>query len=222
MLYGIDVIEDEGMFLDYIVQTVERGMRANGYMIEDVNGYTSLEEYKRARNDWEAQDEGCPRIVVLDLNLQGGLSGFAAIRKRDCCLSPEDKVWVFSREVDLPMIAAMLESQMIEGYLTKRSGKIEELVDAIEATFRGETYETEIMEKARRCGERYAPDLLTEREVEAAVQLYIARRTPKQAAGELGLEPSTIYTLRRRIEQKMGTGSDVEIHGILTKAGFHL
>jgi DNA-binding NarL/FixJ family response regulator len=105
------------------------------------------------------------------------------------------------------------------GYVTKRSGP-DEIVDAVEAVTRGQTYLSRDIQGAARTPpgtDMQAPELTGR---EAQVWLLLARgHSVARVAKTMGVSPKTIYAHRSSIYTKLGVSSDHDLRQLATRRG---
>lgn len=149
-----------------------------------------------------------PEIIIMDISMPGlnGLEATREIKKR----SPEIKILILTMHAEKEYIFKILQSGA-SGYLLKGSA-IDELVTAIHAVDRGESYlsppiSKSIIEdyvggrqKSRGSVTRSQPLTTREREV---LQLIAEGHTSKSIATQLSLSSKTIETHRSHIMQKL-------------------
>ncbi len=148
-----------------------------------------------------------PDVLVLDLNLPGGLSlgDIPAIREE----APDTQIVVLTMQNE-PAYAREALSAGALGYVLKEAAE-SELVEAIRRAAAGDTYLNP------RLGARVAaepppgpPDGLSEREVEV-LRMIALGYTNAEIAGELFLSVRTVETHRAHIQQKLRLGSRSEL-----------
>jgi two-component system response regulator NreC len=150
-----------------------------------------------------------PRVLVLDLNMPEGSSlpliGELLVR------SPETSVVVLTMQND-PAFAREAMRAGATGYVLKQSAGAE-LVDAVRAAARGETYLNP------RLGAQVAaapqeperpPDEMTGREVEI-LRLIALGHTNSEIAEQLYLSVRTVESHRAHIQQKTGRSKRAEL-----------
>jgi two-component system response regulator NreC len=148
-----------------------------------------------------------PDVLVLDLNLPGGLSlrDIPAIREE----APATQIVVLTMQNE-PAYAREALSAGALGYVLKEAAE-SELVEAIRRAAAGDTYLNP------RLGARVAaepppgpPDGLSEREVEV-LRMIALGYTNAEIAAELFLSVRTVETHRAHIQQKLRLGSRAEL-----------
>ena len=176
---------------------------------EAENSQTALEQiYKRK---WD--------LVLLDVNIPGrnGLDVLHEIKQ----VSPETPVLVISASPEEEFAVRALKLRAA-GYLTK-SCVADELKPAIKKALSGGRYVTAAL--AEKLAQSLGSDLkgplhetLSNRELQV-LRMVAVGRTLKEIAGELSLSEKTVGTYRRRIAEKMGLSSNVELARYALQAG---
>ena len=195
---------------------VRRGLR--GVIEEDFpdaqfgeaeNSQTALELIYR--ETWD--------VVLLDINIPGR-NGFDVLQEIKHLL-PATPVLVVSAypEEDFAVRALKLRAA---GYLTK-SRVADELKPAITKALAGGRYVTASL--AEKLAESLGEDVkgarhesLSNREFQV-LRLVALGRSLKEISGELSLSEKTVGTYRRRIAEKMGLSSNVELARYALQAG---
>jgi two-component system response regulator NreC len=150
-----------------------------------------------------------PDVLVLDLNMPGtpSLELLPSIHER----SPETAVVVLTMQNE-PAFARKALQDGAKGYVIKHSAA-RELVDAVRAVVRGETYINPQL-GARVAAEPDAgegpPDDLTPREVEVLGLLALGYMNP-EIAEQLVLSVRTVETHRSNIQRKTGLTTRAEL-----------
>lgn len=148
-----------------------------------------------------------PDVLVLDLNLPGGLSlgAIPELRER----FPDTQIVVLTMQDEPAYARAALGSGAL-GYVLKEAAE-SELVEAVRRAARGETYLNP------RLGARVAaepppgpPDGLSEREVEV-LRMIALGHTNAEIAEALYLSVRTVETHRAHIQQKLRLSSRSEL-----------
>ena len=151
-----------------------------------------------------------PDILVLDLGMPGG-TGLETIATLGASV-PETAIVVLTMQDD-PAFARGALSRGARGYVLKE-GADEELLDAIRAAARGETYLNPRL-GARLATERPAPpngDELTGREIDVLRRIALGH-TNTEIAEQLFLSVRTIETHRAHIQSKLNRTSRAELVG---------
>ena len=150
-----------------------------------------------------------PSVLVLDLNMPGtpSLELLPSIRER----SPDTAVIVLTMQNE-PAFARKALQGGAKGYVIKHSAA-RELVDAVRAVVRGETYINPQL-GARVAAEpdvdEGPPDDLTPREVEVLGLLALGYMNP-EIAEQLVLSVRTVETHRSNIQRKTGLTTRAEL-----------
>jgi two-component system response regulator NreC len=149
-----------------------------------------------------------PSVLVLDLNMPGtpSLELLPSIRER----SPDTAVVVLTMQNE-PAFARKALQGGAKGYVIKHSAA-RELVDAVRAVVRGETYINPQL-GARVAAEPDVddvPDDLTPREVEVLGLLALGYMNP-EIAEQLVLSVRTVETHRSNIQRKTGLTTRAEL-----------
>jgi len=148
-----------------------------------------------------------PDVLVLDLNLPGGLSlGAIPVIRAEF---PDTQIVVLTMESEPAYAREALGSGAL-GYVLKEAAEAE-LVEAVRRAAAGDTYLNP------RLGARVAvaaapgpPDGLTEREVEV-LRMVALGHTNQDIAQRLSLSVRTVETHRAHIHQKLQLGSRAEL-----------
>ncbi len=170
----------------------------------------------------QAQHGVAPDVVLMDINMPGGMGGIEATR-RLLRLLPKTRVIALSALSDEPLPTQLHDAGAV-GYLTKEC-PARELLDAIRAVDRGLPYVDARLAQRRMVagwrGIRETPFAdLSSREMQVALMILDGRRN-SQIAECLSLSQKTVSTYRQRIFEKLGVGTDVELtrlayrHGII-------
>jgi DNA-binding NarL/FixJ family response regulator len=196
------LVDDHRMVRDGLRAVLERaGVEVTG---EAATGHEALTEVRRLR----------PDVVVMDITMPE-LNGIDAT-KRLMAELPGLKVLALSMNADRRYVIAMLEAGAV-GYLLKNSAS-EELLIALEAVARGETYLSpaiagSVVARAiqgsptpRSAEER--PLTVREREV---LQLVAEGKSSKEIGSILHIAVPTVETHRRQIVEKLNLRSIAEL-----------
>jgi two-component system invasion response regulator UvrY len=170
----------------------------------------------------QAQQGVAPDVVLMDINMPGGMGGIEATR-RLLRLLPKARVIALSALSDEPLPTQLHDAGAV-GYLTKEC-PARELLDAIRAVDRGLPYVDARLAQRRMVagwrGIRETPFAdLSSREMQVALMILDGRRN-SQIADCLSLSQKTVSTYRQRIFEKLGVGTDVQLtrlayrHGII-------
>lgn len=188
--------------------------------------YRVVGEAGTAREGIAACREHRPDLVILDLNLPGGVSGLdalPALRKA----APRARVLIFTGSVDEDQIAAALRAGP-DGFVEKTS-PLAELRLALDRVMAGERYlcprSERVFDELRR-GRRgglaeVSPDVLSPRERQT-LTLVAGGRTNKEVAARLHMEPKTAATHRANAMRKLNLHNAADLtryavrHGLIS------
>lgn len=189
---------------DHVV--VRRGLRL---ILEHVEGLEVIAEAGDVEETTRKVRAIRPEVLVLDLNM-GGESSLGAIpRIRED--SPGTAVVVLTMQNE-PGFAREALQAGASAYVLKESAD-DELVEAVQAAARGETYLNPRL-GARLAAEPPAPDGppddLTEREVEV-LRLIALGNTNSEIAEQLFLSVRTVESHRAHIQRKLGRTTRAEL-----------
>ncbi len=158
-----------------------------------------------------------PDVAVLDVKMPklNGIDAAARLRKE----LPRLRIIFLTSSTD-PAMGARAMAEGANGYLLK-SGAARELIEAIEAAFRGGAYITPelagpILEATRR-GAGDGP-ILTPRQREV-LQLLAQGLTMKEIAAELGISPATVADHKYAMMQALGVGTSAELIRLAVERG---
>ncbi|HEV8153814.1 MAG TPA: response regulator transcription factor [Solirubrobacteraceae bacterium] len=189
---------------DHVV--VRRGLRmlldaAGGFeVVAEAGNVEDARRYVRAHR---------PEILVLDLNMPGQDSLEAIPQIRD--EAPATEIVVLTMQSETGFARTALQAGA-KGYVLKEAAD-DELVEAVRAAARGETYLNPRL-GARLAAEPPAPagppDDLTEREVEI-LRLIALGHTNGEIASQLYLSVRTVESHRAHIQQKLRRTSRAEL-----------
>ena len=149
-----------------------------------------------------------PAVLVLDLNMPGG-SGLDTITTLTAS-TPESAIVVLTMQDDPAFARRALQNGALAFVLKEAAD--EELLEAVRAAARGETYLNP------RLGARMAteptspepPDDLTDRERDVLRRIALGH-TNAEIAGQLYLSVRTVETHRAHIQQKLNRSSRAEL-----------
>lgn len=193
-----------------------------------LNAQPDMEVVGEAADGREAIEQAeklSPDVVLLDLTMPGlgGLSALSVIRGK----APGTKVLVLTMHDDEGYLRQVLKAGG-SGYVVKKAADME-LLSAIRAVQRGETYVHSSLTKAlveevferRGEGKAKAPDRfeeLSEREKEV-LRLLARGYTNQQIADALFLSVKTIETYRARLMEKLQLRTRAELVYFALKKG---
>jgi len=150
-----------------------------------------------------------PAVLVLDLNMPGG-SGLDAIRELTAS-TPDSAIVVLTMQDDPAFARRALQDGAL-AFVLKESAD-EELLEAVRAAARGETYLNPRL-GAQLATEPATPpsplDDLTERERDVLRRIALGH-TNAEIAGQLYLSVRTVETHRAHIQQKLSRSSRAEL-----------
>jgi two-component system, NarL family, invasion response regulator UvrY len=161
-----------------------------------------------------------PDIVLMDLNMPGGMGGIEATR-RLVRVAPRSRVLVLTMLGDDPFLDQLREAGAL-GYLTKGC-PARELTRAIRTVADGKPYVDSAMAQAQMMadwqGGKGSPfQGLSSRELQVAMMILDGRRT-QEISKSLSLSPKTVSTYRQRIHEKIGVATDVELTRLAMRHG---
>ena len=168
------------------------------------------------------QQGASPDVVLMDINMPGGMGGIEATRRLTRML-PNLRIIVLSALSEEPLPTQLHDAGAI-GYLTKGC-PAKELLDAIRAVERGLPYvDARLAQRRMVAGWRGTKETpfadLSPREMQVTLMILDARRN-HEIAQCLSLSQKTVSTYRQRIFEKLGITTDVELtrlgyrHGII-------
>jgi DNA-binding NarL/FixJ family response regulator len=178
--------------------------------------YQDVEVVGEASDGREAIENAAqlkPDVILMDIAMPGlgGLEATVEIKKRN----PEFKIIVLSQYDDREYVNRFLRAN-VSGYLLKRAVG-GELIDAIRAVARGESYlhssiATKVIDgyigRETKGGDPY--ELLTDREKQV-LKLIAEGNTHKEIANVLGISVKTAIAHHTNISEKIGIHSKAEI-----------
>ena len=155
-----------------------------------------------------------PDVVLLDLNMPG--PGNIEVTRRIIEVAPRSKVLILTAYEENGMVREVLKAGA-SGYIIKRAVE-SELLDAIRAVHRGETYVHPSMVRALLAPPVREPDPekkredtpLTPREVEV-LRLIAQGYTNRQIAESLELSVRTVESHRANVMGKLGLHTRVQL-----------
>jgi two-component system response regulator NreC len=168
--------------------------------------------------------ELCPDIVLLDLSMPPGPSGIEILRQL-CTLRPAPRVLILSAHEDEGLLRQAIK-EGAAGYVIKRAVE-SELINAIQAAWRGDLYVHPAMTRAllqesapARPIDNASATALTQREAEV-LQLVAQGYTSRQVAERLSISARTVESHRANIMDKLELRGRVELvryareHGLI-------
>jgi two-component system invasion response regulator UvrY len=168
----------------------------------------------------QAQKGAVPDVVLMDINMPGGMGGIEATR-RLVRLLPQARIVALSALSEEPLPTQLHDAGAV-GYLTKGC-PARELLDAIRAVDRGLPYVDARLAQRRMVagwrGTRETPFAeLSAREMQVALMILDGRRN-HEIAECLSLSQKTVSTYRQRIFEKLDIGTDVELTRLAYRHG---
>jgi two-component system, NarL family, response regulator NreC len=189
---------------DHVV--VRRGLRM---LLDAEDGFEVVAEAGNVEDARRYVRAHRPGILVLDLNMPGDDSLEAIPQIRD--EAPATEIVVLTMQSETGFARTALQAGA-KGYVLKEAAD-DELVEAVRAAARGETYLNPRL-GARLAAEPQAPagppDDLTEREVEI-LRLIALGHTNGEIASQLYLSVRTVESHRAHIQQKLRRTSRAEL-----------
>jgi two-component system invasion response regulator UvrY len=168
----------------------------------------------------QAQQGLAVDVVLMDLNMPGGMGGIEATR-RLARVVPQARIVALSALSDEPLPTQVHEAGAV-GYLTKGC-PAKELLDAIRAVHRGLPYVDAKLAQRRMVanwrGTKETPFAdLSAREMQVTLMILDGRRN-HEIADCLSLSQKTVSTYRQRIFEKLDIGTDVELTRLAYRHG---
>jgi two-component system response regulator NreC len=189
---------------DHVV--VRRGLRL---LLDTADGFEVVAEAGTVEDARRYVRAHRPTVLVLDLNMPGDDSLEAIPQIRD--EAPSTEIVVLTMQSDTAFARTALQAGA-KGYVLKEAAD-DELVEAVRAAARGETYLNPRL-GARLAAEPSAPagppDDLTEREVEI-LRLIALGHTNGEIASQLYLSVRTVESHRAHIQQKLRRTTRAEL-----------
>ncbi|WP_296899912.1 response regulator [Thiohalocapsa sp.] len=168
----------------------------------------------------QAQQGLAVDVVLMDLNMPGGMGGIEATR-RLARVVPQARIVALSALSDEPLPTQVHDAGAV-GYLTKGC-PAKELLDAIRAVHRGLPYVDAKLAQRRMVanwrGTKETPFAdLSAREMQVTLMILDGRRN-HEIADCLSLSQKTVSTYRQRIFEKLDIGTDVELTRLAYRHG---
>ena len=153
-----------------------------------------------------------PDVILLDINMPGGITGVEAL-SRLILLDKPPKVVIVSQYEDLGLISRLLNSGA-SGYVGKGAGAAE-LKASIRIVMQGRRYVSQDLAQALalagpQVGMESPFSKVTRREREVAMSILAGERGMDLAA-RLFISPKTVSTHKRSLFQKLGITTDAEL-----------
>jgi DNA-binding NarL/FixJ family response regulator len=153
-----------------------------------------------------------PDLVLTDLSMPG-VSGFDVLRAVGQMDAPPP-VLVLTAHADVGTLRAALDAGAT-GYLIKRAASTE-LLDAINAILRGETYIPPSLRDALRRAPRTGVELLSARQ-RAVLEALAEGQSTKQIATSLGITERTVAFHKDQLRKRLGVQTPVEMLELLRR-----
>lgn len=201
-MINIHISDDHAMIVELLIPVI------NASGIASVTGYSfRLSECRKAL----ASD--CPDVLLLDINMTDGdgIMFCAEIHK----LYPNLKIIAFTSYDKCSSVESMMKNGA-SGYIIK-SEAVSEVLEAISTVMRDKTYISKQMEEIIRKTTKAAINL-TPREKEI-LQMVAKGKSSPQIAEQLGIEPSTVSSFRKKLNLKLGASNPVELIANARKEG---
>ncbi len=177
------------------------------YRLKEEEGIEVVGEAENGHRLLQDVEKVSPDVIVLDISmpLLNGLEAVVELKK----LVPETKILILTMHTDEEKVYQAFNFGA-SGYLVKKAA-VEDLVTAIRAVHRGETYISSIVSdkvvqafvrNTRRSEESVSPDKLTSRERQI-LKLIAEGWTSIKIAEHLHIASRTVETHRANIMQKL-------------------
>jgi two-component system invasion response regulator UvrY len=170
---------------------------------------------KHCRENHKAID-----VILMDVNMPG-IGGVEATR-RISKLWPDIGIIILTVHADGPIPKTLLKGGA-RGYLTK-GNEVSEMVEAIRDVHQGGRYIAKDIAQQLALsmlpGQDNIIDSLSKRELQILMMIAQAQKN-NEIATTLNISPKTVSTYRKRLHEKLGVSSDVQMlhlamkHGIL-------
>ncbi|MEP3346098.1 MAG: response regulator transcription factor [Litoreibacter sp.] len=188
-----------------------------------LSSYDDIDVIAKLCNGQEILDrvaELSPDVILMDLNMpmMGGLSATERLLERN----PNTRILILSMH-NAPEYVSTAMSHGARGYLLK-DVPTENIIDAIQAVMRGETYLCEGASASLTPTSKDGREGLTAREQTILLQL-AQGKSNKEVAIELDISVHTVETHRKNVKRKLGISSTAGLtryameHGVLQGTG---
>ena len=196
------------------------------------HGFTSLLSSQEGikvvaeANSGEAAIEQCREqndaidVILMDVNMPG-IGGMEATR-RISKQWPDSGIIIITVHADGPLPKRLLKGGA-KGYLTK-GNEVAEMVEAIKDVYDGGRYIAKDIAQQLALsmlpGQDSIIDSLSKRELQILMMIAQAHKN-NEIATTLNISPKTVSTYRKRLHEKLGVSTDIEMlhlamkHGIL-------
>lgn len=156
-------------------------------------------------------------VVVMDISMSEG-DGITATRSITRAGAAVPRVLVLTMHAEEAYLSAVMDAGA-SGYLVK-SAADRELVDAVRAVARGETYvhPAAVRRRDERASDRARFERLTDRE-RAVMQLIAEGYTAPEIGEQLTISPKTVDTYKQRINDKLGLAHRADYVKLALKLG---
>jgi len=176
------------------------------------SGETAIEHCRERAGDID--------VILMDINMPG-IGGMEATR-RISKQWPDIGIIIITVHADGPLPQRLLKGGA-KGYLTK-GNDVSEMVEAIRDVHNGGRYIAKDIAQqlalAMLPGQDSILDSLSKRELQILMMIAQAHKN-NEIANTLNISPKTVSTYRKRLHEKLGVSSDIEMlhlamkHGIL-------
>ena len=206
---GVMVVDDHDLVRYGFVSllTSQEGIEV---VAEADSGETAIE---RCRNNDKKID-----VILMDVNMPG-IGGLEATR-RISTQWPEIGIIILTVHTDGPLPKRLLMGGA-KGYLTK-GNEVSEMVEAIRDVHNGGRYIAKDIAQqltlAMLPGQDNIIDSLSKRELQILMMIVQAHKN-NEIAETLNISPKTVSTYRKRLHEKLGVNTDVQMLHLAMKHG---
>ncbi len=187
-------------------------------LLEQDAKFTVVAEAESGERAYQIFGEHLPDVTIIDLSMPG-MGGMETI-KRIVARYPTAKILVLSMHENVAFASQALKAGA-KGYVTK-SGLADELANAIEWVFSGQTYlGSELSNKIAlqlHSGEGDPMQALSAREFEI-FRMLVDGVDLNKIAGTLNISLKTVANYQTTIKQKLGVNSPVEMVRLAIRCG---